>query len=320
MNMKSVSENVFVTGGAGFIGAVFVRQLSLMENIGRIFVLDKLTYAADLNQISDLISSEKVTFLHGDTQDSLNFQKELMFCNYLVHFAAESHVDRSITDGLPFVDSNIRGTYALLNAAKINQDMRILVVSTDEVYGSITLGEAIESSPLNPSSAYSASKASADLIALSSFKTFNQRVLISRCCNNFGITQHSEKLIPTILNSALNGHSIPIYGDGQNVREWIHVSDHSQALIRILFSGNPGEIYNVGTNERYSNLEVAQMIVEHLGIDQELISFVGDRMGHDFRYALDSSKIRKEMNWHPKIDFRSGLFELIDNHVDSRKN
>ena len=318
--MQPNPENIFVTGGAGFIGAVFVRQLARMENIGRIFVLDKLTYAADLTQLSELISSEKVTFIHGDTQDSLSFQKELQMCNYLVHFAAESHVDRSISDGLPFVDSNIRGTYALLNAARINPDMRILIVSTDEVYGSISSGDATESSHLNPSSVYSASKASADLIALSFHKTFNQKVLISRCCNNFGVTQHREKLIPTILNSALNKNPIPIYGDGKNVREWIHVSDHADALINILFLGSEGEIYNVGTNERYSNLDIVHMIIDYLGLDRGLITFVEDRKGHDFRYALDSQKIRKEMNWYPKIDFRNGLFELTDHLVDRRKN
>jgi len=310
--MGKPTADVIVTGGAGFIGSEFVNQIALIPTVGKIYVIDKLTYASNLERIQANLNSGRVELIVDDVQNSRNHKSIFQSCRFLIHFAAESHVDRSIEDGLPFVDSNIRGTYRLLETARVNPELRTLIVSTDEVYGSIESGEASESTPINPSSYYSASKASADLISIAAMKTYKQEILISRCCNNFGPTQHPEKLIPNMLNALFNNKNISIYGDGSNVREWIHVSDHVNALILLLFSNNKSGIYNIGSGERLTNIQLAGMILNRLGLDHSRINHVEDRKGHDFRYALDSSKIRNELGWKPVKNLENSLQELID--------
>ena len=318
--MKKNLANIFITGGAGFIGSEFVRQVYENKSIDKIFILDNLTYAADLNRIEFELKNSKVVFLEEDINNANIFKSELNSCAYLIHFAAETHVDRSISDGSPFIETNVKGTHALLEAAKINPELRILIVSTDEVYGSISNGEASESAILNPSSVYSASKAAADLIALAAISTFKQKIIITRCCNNYGLFQNSEKLIPNMISSIINGNDINLYGDGQNIREWIHVKDHVSALWKVLTLGRIGEIYNIGTGQRYTNLVIAKFVLEHLSLPESRIRFVEDRKGHDSRYSLDSKKIEKELGWRFELDFFSNLSLLVDEYSEKRLN
>ena len=310
--MKPPVNNIFVTGGAGFIGSEFVRYAANNDTVGKIFVVDKLTYAADLSKIQSYIDSGKVIFLKEDIINSHLFKKEILSSSFLIHFAAETHVDRSINNGIPFIHSNINGTYSLLEAAKVNKHLKILVVSTDEVYGSIITGEVDEKTPLNPSSTYSASKASADLISLAFMRTFEQRITIARCCNNYGISQNPEKFIPNMINAILDDKNITLYGNGLHVREWIHVEDHVNALWTLLVEGNVGEIYNIGTGQRFTNLEVANAVIESFKVSSDRITFVEDRKGHDFRYSLNSEKVKSNFNWRPKNEFFTSLEKLID--------
>jgi dTDP-glucose 4,6-dehydratase len=232
--------------------------------------------------------------------------------NQVVHFAAESHVDRSNNDGIPFLKSNILGTYRLLEATRARADIRTLLVSTDEVYGSIENGTSDESSQLNPSSAYSVSKTSSDLFGLAMFHTFNQDVVISRGCNTYGPYQHLEKLIPLCISRLLLGHKAPLYGDGLNIREWIYVSDHTAAIEKILKSGKSGNIYNIGTGIRFTNREILNLILLQLKLSQESLVHVADRPGHDRRYALNAAKLSLELGWKPQIDFSAGLIATIN--------
>jgi dTDP-glucose 4,6-dehydratase len=304
--------DVIVTGGAGFIGSEFVNEISSNPAVGKIFVLDKLTYAANLERIQANLDSGRVELIVDDVQNSHSYKSIFQKSKFLIHFAAESHVDRSIEDGSPFIDSNIKGTYQLLETARINPELKTLIVSTDEVYGSIETGEADEETSLNPSSYYSASKASADLIAMAAMETYKQKIMISRCSNNYGPTQHHEKLIPNMLNALINDKNISIYGDGSNVREWIHVNDHVNALVHLLFKTNKTGIYNIGSGERLTNIELARMILNKLGFSDSRINYVEDRKGHDYRYALNSGKIRKEFEWKPKRNIENSLQDLVD--------
>ena len=304
--------SILVTGGAGFIGSHFVRQMVKNNQYEKIFVLDSLTYAADLDRINDFINQSKIEFIHCDVNDTEQYSTILTEVNHVVHFAAESHVDRSNADGVPFLKSNVLGTYRLLEATRSWAKIRTLLVSTDEVYGSIEDGESDESSQLNPSSAYSASKTSSDLFGLAMFHTFNQDVLVSRGCNTYGPYQHVEKLIPLCISKLLLGHKAPLYGDGLNVREWIHVSDHTSAIDEILKSGKSGNVYNIGSGMRFTNREIVDFILLQLNLNQDSIVHVIDRPGHDRRYALDSSKIKKELKWKPQVDFEAGLMDTID--------
>lgn len=309
MNVKK--KSVLVTGGAGFIGSEFVRQVVAQNQFNKIYVIDLLTYASDLNRIKFELDAGNADFIQCDINDIDKYQLALKSVSQVVHFAAESHVDRSIANGMPFVSSNIVGTYRLLDFIRKNGDVPTLLVSTDEVYGSVTVGESSEDSHLNPSSVYSASKASSDLIALSQIKTFSQNIVITRACNNYGPMQHQEKFIPNSIISLIEGNKLSLYGNGENVREWIHVKDHISALMQIIENWKSGQIYNIGTGERFSNLEVSKRIIRELSLSEDRINFVSDRAGHDFRYALDSSKIRNLIGWQPKIDFQTGLQELI---------
>ena len=302
--------SIFVTGGAGFIGSEFVRQICLESSVDRVWILDKLTYAGDLNRIKAELALEKVTLIEADLSDSDKYSVELAKADVLVHFAAESHVDRSIRNGLPFIESNVLGTYLLLEAARSNLALRIIHVSTDEVYGSVENGDSSEIDILKPSSSYSSSKASSDLIALAQRHTFGQKITVTRCCNNYGPWQDREKVIPTFILSDLQGFSMPIYGSGLNIREWIHVSDHVKAILHLISINCESEIVNVGTSARLTTLELAGIIASELGLVEDYLNFVDDRPGHDFRYALNSERI-KELGWAPKKSIGVGLAETV---------
>jgi dTDP-glucose 4,6-dehydratase len=303
---------LFVTGGAGFIGSEYVRQEAALQRYSKIYVLDKLTYAGNIKRIEHEVKNAKVEFIHADVKDSALYAKAISECDEVVHFAAESHVDRSIEDGSVFLNTNVIGTYNLLETTRHQKECRTLLISTDEVYGSTNdLCEFDENSDLAPSSNYSASKAAGDLFALANFKTFKQNVVITRCTNNYGPFQDPEKFLPVVINSFLNDKSIPVYGNGKNVREWIHISDHCHAVRKVLKNGNAGEIYNIGTGHRLSNLN---LIAEVAGILDKAteIEFVEDRKGHDFRYALNSEKVKNKTNWTPKVSLHEGLKETLD--------
>jgi len=310
-------NSILITGGAGFIGSEFVRQIFAEGNYSKIFVLDKLTYASDLRRIEEELKDKNVELLEFDVNQTDKYLSVLPECVEVVHFAAESHVDRSITEGFPFLNTNIIGTYKLLETVRTHSTARTLLVSTDEVYGSIENLEANEAFNLDPSSIYSASKASADIIGIANYKTHNQDLVISRCCNNYGPFQNSEKFIPLAIENLISGKNVPVYGDGLNVREWIHISDHVSALLLILNLGKPGSIYNIGTSDRYPNIELLRLILSEMQLDESRIEYVKDRLGHDKRYALNSSKILREFDWKPKIDFKSGIAETVRWHVDN---
>ena len=308
--MKRTS--LFITGGAGFIGSEYVRQEVAMGKYSKIYVLDKLTYAGNVKRIEKEIKDSSIEFIHADVSDINSYSAAISECNEIVHFAAESHVDRSIKDGAVFLKTNIVGTFNLLENLKDRKDCRVVVVSTDEVYGSTSAEDGFnETSNLDPSSNYSASKAAGDLLALANFKTFKQNVVITRCTNNYGPFQDPEKFLPVVIQGVLNKKKIPVYGTGENIREWIHISDHCEAVRRVLKDGKSGEIYNVGSNDRFSNLQLIEKVGKILGEVPE-IEFVADRKGHDLRYALNSEKIKKQLGWEPKIDLQIGLRETLN--------
>jgi dTDP-glucose 4,6-dehydratase len=304
--------SVLITGGAGFIGSEAVRFLARSDRFRKIYVVDKLTYAGDLRRIEQELLNPAIEFIESDVNNVGNYRKVLKECTAVIHFAAESHVDRSISDGSPFISSNIAGTYSLLTATQEFPSVRTLLVSTDEVYGSIAVGEANEGFPINPSSVYSASKASADLLALAQVSTFRQDLVITRCCNNYGPWQDVEKVIPTFISNILAGRGIPVYGSGENVREWIHVRDHVAGILLALEKGASGETYNIGTGLRVNNLELAEKLISFSPSSASEIKHVDDRLGHDFRYAINSEKIRVDLGWSPEVSFESGLKETFD--------
>ena len=309
---------LLVTGGAGFIGSNFI-DLALNGKLGldfeKIVVLDKLTYAANLEFVENVKSNPSIEFIEGDISNDSLLEKIFPNIDIVVNFAAESHVDRSISNSKNFVLSNILGTERLLAASLRFGVSRFVQISTDEVYGSISIGLATEISSLECNSPYSASKASADLLAMSYFKTHGLDVVITRCSNNYGSRQNSEKFIPTIIENASRGTVIPIYGNGLNSREWIHVEDHCMAISAVIKNGVTSNIYNIGTGLILSNLELARKILLLMGIDSDLLVFVEDRKGHDFRYALNSAKIRDTLGWKPKIDLDDGLKETISYYL-----
>ncbi len=307
MNKYNIPNNtsILVTGGAGFIGSDLVRKLDQDPTYKKIFVVDSFTYAADIRRLEGV--SDRVEVIHTDVSDIKNYRTALSECQYVVHMAAESHVDRSILNGDKFVASNILGTFVVLEECRKFPEISLLHVSTDEVYGSKKEGESVETDNLDPSSAYSASKASSDLLVLANYKTHQQRVVVTRCTNNFGPYQNGEKFLPTVINNALLGRAVPIYGNGLNQREWIHVSDHNEAILSLLGKFSSGEVFNIGSGQRIDNLQLAKDVLKILGQSVELISFVEDRKGHDFRYALNSSKIKKFNEWQPNFDYLKSL-------------
>ncbi len=330
-------DTILVTGGAGFIGGCFVRQC-IAERACRVVNFDKLTYAGNLDSLRSVASSPQYAFVEGDIADREAVER--VIAEYeptaIVHFAAESHVDRSIEGPAEFVRTNVQGTFQLLDSARQyvaristqrRADFRFLHVSTDEVYGSLgPTGLFTETSPYDPSSPYSASKAAADHFARAYFRTFGLPLLVTNCSNNYGPYQFPEKLIPLVILNALEGKPLPVYGDGQNVRDWLFVEDHCRALWQVLTAGRPGETYNIGGNCEQKNLDVVETIcrtvdelrpgLPHTPCDS-LITFVQDRPGHDRRYAIDAGKIRRELGWQPEHDFASGIRQTVKWYLDN---
>lgn len=308
---------ILVTGGAGFIGSEFVRSLLQNKYLefgldpSEVVVIDALTYAGNLENLKEINTDPRYKFVHGNITNLQLMQDISKGCELIVNFAAESHVDRSIENPAIFIETNVLGTYTVLEVARRNKVKRVMQVSTDEVYGSITKGSWDENSPLEPNSPYSASKASADLLARSYVKTFGLDIVVTRCCNNYGPFQHLEKLIPLLITRILQGEDLPIYGNGKNIREWIHVSDHARALAFLSKKGNCGEVYNIGSSEELSNIEIAEIILEVMKSKESKIEFVEDRMGHDFRYSLNDSKFRK-FGIQNKFNLKSSLGEIVD--------
>ena len=302
--------NVLVTGGAGFIGSNLVAHLlknhSNSDDLS-IKVLDSLTYAGDAK---NLPSSDRVSLIVGDVRDKTLVQDLVSKSDSIYHLAAESHVDRSIENSSIFVETNVGGTLNVLEAVR-KFDKRLVLVSTDEVYGSIAEGFANEDAPLNPSSPYSASKAAADLLAIAYHRTFGTDVVITRCANNYGPKQYPEKLIPLIISKALAGEKLPIYGDGTNVRDWIHVDDHCSGLLLAMELGKAGSIYNFGDIEHVKNIDLVKQILNLLEISEELIEFVPDRLGHDFRYAISATRAKENLGWVPRHNLEQNLIGTV---------
>jgi dTDP-glucose 4,6-dehydratase len=304
--------NYLVTGGAGFIGSNYVRML-LSGQLGAVTsvkVLDKLTYAGSLENLKLSFKDERFTFIKGDICDETIVDLCVNEGDVIVHFAAESHVDRSITGPSEFIRTNVLGTQVLLHAAVSKKAKMFLHVSTDEVYGSVEEGSSVETDPLFPNSPYSASKAGSDLIVRSYVQTYGLDARITRCCNNYGPNQYPEKFIPLAIKNLKEGKSIPLYGSGTNVREWIHVEDHCSGIQRVIEMGSPGEIYNIGSDQLISNVDLAKLICENLGIHPPRVEYVNDRLGHDLRYHLNSKKIG-ELGHKISHDFAKSLRELI---------
>ena len=308
---------ILITGGAGFIGSNFIRHIISKYPEHSVINLDNLTYAGNLENLKDIEDQPNYSFIKGDICDrqslcSLEF-------NAIINFAAESHVDRSILDSFPFLQTNVIGIQNLLEAAR-KRGCRMLQISTDEVYGSIEKGLFTEESPISPNSPYAASKASADLLVRAYHETYGMDVLITRCSNNYGPYQFPEKLIPLVISHAIAGKQIPVYGDGENVRDWIYVLDHCKAIDAVFHRGISGEVYNAGGKNECRNIDIIKklltLVAEKTGRDKEslmhLITFVKDRQGHDRRYAIDPSKMEKELGWKPETDFQEGLENTVD--------
>jgi dTDP-glucose 4,6-dehydratase len=310
---------VVVTGGAGFIGSNFIRHILKEHPDWEITNLDKLTYAGNLENLKDVEDNPRYRFVKGDIADREHVSNILQDgFDAIINFAAESHVDRSILDASPFIETNIKGTQILLEGARQYKLARFVQVSTDEVYGSIEKGKFTEKSPLAPSSPYSASKASADLLCHAYWKSYQLPVMITRCSNNLGPFQFPEKLIPLAITNVLENKPIPVYGDGLNVRDWIYVEDHCRALETVLQKGKPGQVYNIAANQEKTNLEVIHCLLDIMGKPRELITFVADRPGHDRRYALDITKISRELGWKPIYSFEKALSTTVDWYIDNK--
>jgi dTDP-glucose 4,6-dehydratase len=314
-------KNILVTGGAGFIGSNFIRFF--LRNRPEIVVIniDKLTYAGNLENLADVSDNPQYHFIKGDICDRtlLETTWERHGVDTVVHFAAESHVDRSILESAAFIQSNVVGTQVLLDVARKKGVEKFLHVSTDEVYGSLgPSGKFVETTPLHPNSPYAASKASSDLLTLAYYHTFGLPVIVSRCSNNYGPYQFPEKLIPLMIVNALNDKPLPIYGDGLYVRDWLYVEDHCRALDIVLQGGRVGDVYNIGGNNEWKNIDIVRLILAHLGKPESLIRFVKDRPGHDRRYAMDATKIVRELAWQPEHTFEMGITSTLEWYLNHR--
>ncbi|HET7755162.1 MAG TPA: dTDP-glucose 4,6-dehydratase [Anaeromyxobacteraceae bacterium] len=312
---------VLVTGGCGFIGSNLVRLLLAERPDWRVVNLDRLTYAGNAENLADLADHPRYRFVRGDiangelVADVIRSER----IDAVMHLAAESHVDRSILSPAIFIETNVRGTQVLLEAARELGVTRFLHVSTDEVYGSLgETGFFTEETPLAPSSPYSASKAASDLLALAYAHTFGLHVVVTRCSNNYGPYQFPEKLIPLMIANALGDRALPVYGDGRNVRDWIHVEDHCRGLLVALEQGRPGHVYNFGASSERRNIEIVRQVLAILGKPESLIQYVKDRPGHDRRYAIDASKCRRELDWAPRREFETALRDTIGWYVENR--
>lgn len=304
-------KRYLVTGGAGFIGSNFIHFLLKKYPDIEIINLDKLTYAGNLDNLKEIERSPHYRFVKGDICDPSIVEELIPQCDIVVNFAAESHVDRSIGKPDDFIRTDIMGTFVLLEATRKFGIDKFIQISTDEVYGSIDRGSFKETDPLMPSSPYSASKSGADRLAYSYFVTYQLPVIITRCSNNFGPYQYPEKLIPLFITNAFEDKKLPIYGDGKNVRDWIYVLDHCDAIDFLIHAGEDGEVYNIGGGNERNNLEITQLILKHTGKTSDLMKFVIDRKGHDRRYSLDCTRLSK-LGWHPQYDFERALIETVD--------
>ena len=310
---------LLITGGAGFIGSNFIKYVLRKYNHYSIVNLDLLTYAGNLENLDAVKSSPNYKFVKGDVADESLIKEIIKDADGVINFAAESHVDRSIEGPSVFMRTNVIGTQVLLEASRENKVQRFIQISTDEVYG--TLGEKgyfSENSPLLPNSPYSASKAGADLIVRGYFKTYKFPAIITRCSNNYGPCQFPEKFISLLITNAFENKELPIYGDGLNVRDWIHVEDHCEAIDTVLHKGREGEVYNIGGNCEKRNIDIAKLILKKMGKSDSLIKFVKDRPGHDRRYAIDSSKIKNELGWGARYNFEEGIAETIKWYEENR--
>ena len=308
---------LLVTGGCGFIGSNFIRYMLNKYPDYQIVNLDKLTYAGNPSNLKDLEKNPNYCFVKGDICDTVTVNKIMRTVDQVVHFAAESHVDRSIEDGSVFVRTNVLGTNTLLQSALANDIKRFIHISTDEVYGSIMEGSFTEKDNLNPSSPYSSSKAGSDLLAMSYYRTYGLPICITRCTNNFGPYQYPEKLIPFFISRLIEGKKVPVYGTGLNIRDWIYVEDHCSAIDFVLHHGNSGEIYNIDGGNELTNLEITYRILKITCKDETSIEYVEDRKGHDFRYSLDGSKLEK-IGWLPKYDFDTSLKQTVKWYIENR--
>ncbi|MCW2949710.1 MAG: dTDP-glucose 4,6-dehydratase [Thermoleophilia bacterium] len=312
------SMRILVTGGAGFIGSHFIHvALEQLPDV-EIVNLDLMTYAANPANVADIADDPRYTFIQGDIGDSEVVTKAMQGVTHVANFAAESHVDRSIHGARDFIMTDVLGTYVLCQAAKAAGVERYLQVSTDEVYGSIDEGAFTETHPLNPSSPYSASKAGGDLQAFAYMHTFGLPVIVTRGSNTYGPNQYPEKLIPLFVTNALDGEKLPVYGDGGQIRDWIHGRDHAAGVLAALLNGTPGEVYNIGGGNERTNLWITKQILEQTGASDELITYVEDRLGHDVRYALDTTKAQRELGWKPEISFDQGLADTVKWYRDNR--
>jgi len=308
-------NNVLVSGGAGFIGSNFVRFFLEAHPGSRIINFDALTYAGNLENLRDVAGNPNYVFVKGDICEREEVENAVRGYDVdtIVHFAAESHVDRSILGATIFVETNVLGTQVLLEVARDAQVERFLHVSTDEVYGSLgATGKFTETTPLHPNSPYAASKAASDLLVLAYHHTYGFPALLTRCSNNYGPYQFPEKLIPLMIANALNDKPLPVYGDGLNVRDWLYVGDHCKAIDVVLRRGKIGEIYNIGGNNEWKNIDIVRLILKKLNKSESLISFVKDRLGHDRRYAIDAGKINNDLGWEPAHTFENGIAETIE--------
>ncbi len=304
---------ILITGGAGFIGSCFVRYILNKYNDYQVINLDALTYAGNIENLEDVQDNRNYTFIHGNICDKKLVRDIMSEVDLVVNFAAESHVDRSITGPEIFVETNIQGTLNLLQASKETGVERYLQVSTDEVYGTLgKTGYFYETTPIAPNSPYSASKAGADLLVRSYFETYKLPVLITRCSNNYGPYQYPEKLIPFFISKLLRNEKVPVYGDGLNVRDWLYVYDHCSAIDTVLHKGKIGDVYNIGGHNEKTNIEITKLILMSMGKDESSIEYVKDRLGHDRRYAISNDKIQSELGWKPSVTFEEGIKLTID--------
>ena len=310
---------ILTTGGAGFIGSCFIRQMLNNHPNYKIINLDCLTYCGNLSNLKDVENNPNYEFIYGNINDKNLVRDLIKQVDCVVNFAAETHVDNSIKNPEIFIETNVSGTLNLLQACKEIGIERFVQISTDEVYGTLgKTGYFDENSPLAPNNPYSASKASADMLVRAYYKTYNLPAIITRCTNNYGPYQYPEKLIPYFISKLLKNEKVPIYGDGLNVRDWLYVYDHTNAIDIVLHKGKTGEIYNIGTNNEQTNLEIAKLILKIMNKNESYINFVEDRLGHDKRYALSSKKIQNELNWKPKVEFNEGITQTINWYLNNQ--
>lgn len=320
-----------ITGGAGFIGSNFIKYILNLDKDMNIINIDKLTYAGNLENLKEIKNSTNYTFIKEDICNPSEIDKIFNDYrpDYVINFAAESHVDRSIQSSEVFVKTNVLGTQILLQNSLDYGVRKYIQISTDEVYGSIDVGQFSEDSPLKPNNPYAASKAAGDLLTLSFFRTYGLPIIITRCSNNYGPHQNDEKFIPKVISKALNKSKIPIYGDGMNIRDWINVQDHCDAIYRVLHGGTIGEVYNISAKGEMANIDIAKKVIitikevfqskglDTSGISEDLIEFVTDRKGHDKRYGLDAKKLKNELGWEPRIEIDYGLKKVVEWYIDN---